>query len=615
MTTYDASSYSGQALKSGDVVNIPYSGSSFQIELPKGEYKLECWGAEGGARTSGNGGKGGYSVGTLTLNARTTVWAYAGGSGDTGGTSGGFNGGGRRESYNGGGGGSDFRVGRSSLYARVIVAGGGGSQGRSESSYFGGAGGGTVGQTYQGGGFGSNVGPGNTTYSGSSTSTTASSQTMSTSGSSDSYGGFGFGGNGITRSSGHGGAGGGGWYGGSGTYPDSSADDDKAGAGGSGYVYTSETASQYPSGCLLNSSHYLADAETIIGTSAFASPSGSSETGHQGDGYCRITVIDAGVTATWIADGQTIRTDTVSPGDRLTPPDVSKTGYTTSWTAGSSAIDFDTYVMPDQDVTFTAVFTPRMSRLILYDNGITTLSTETYGTVVTLPNGSDTKRRFVGWWNGTGTVMSVTMMGEDVTLTARYDESGQKITVDSVALQPNPVEASKTVLLSVSLLATESVVPKWSGMTITTGDGLPMSSPYQIGIWDTSELDPLATFEDAGIKTSGMDVPPIEAQTVPLPRCGVWSSAISGADGSCDVTITGSGSNQYTSSVVLYSDADVYVTKATISYNGGTAIPVTGTGDRLQFPSGTYSSFAIRIMEVSKPFSHVRVRNIAPGGL
>lgn len=615
MTTYDASSYSGQSLKTGDVVNVPYSGASFRIGLKKGVYKLECWGAEGGARTSGCGGNGGYSVGTLTLTSDTTLWAYAGGSGDTGGTSGGFNGGGRKGSYNGGGGGSDFRVGTDSLYARVIVAGGGGGQGRSGSSYIGGAGGGTVGQTYQGGGYGTNNGPGNATYSGSSTSTTASSQSTSTSSSTCIYGGFGFGGNGATSSSGYGGAGGGGWYGGSGTYPDSSSDDDKAGAGGSGYVYTSATASQYPSGCLLSSSYYLSDAQTIIGTSSFASPSGSSETGHTGNGHCRITVIGAGATATWIADGQTVRQDYVSPGDRLTPPDVSKVGHTTTWTVGGVTVDFASYVMPDADTTFTAVFTAQKYALTLYDNGSVSVRQEYYNAFLTLPTGADTLRNFQGWFDGENTVTSITMPASPLTLLARYDESGAKITIDSVSMQPNPAEVSKTVLLSVNVISTESAVPKWSGMTLSFGEGLPMSSPYQAGIWDTSELDLMATFEGSGIKTTGMDVPPIEAQTVPLPRCGVWSSQISGADGSCDLTITGSGSAQYTSSVVLYSDPDVYVTRATISYNGGTATSVTGTGDRLQFPSGTYSRFTIRITGISKSYSHIRIRNLVPGGL
>lgn len=81
----------------------------------------------------------------------------------------------------------------------------------------------------------------------------------------------------------------GGWYGGAGSYPDSSQDDDRGGGGGSGYVYTSSTASNYPSGCLLDSSYYLTEASTIAGNSSIPATAGGNETGHSGDGYARIT--------------------------------------------------------------------------------------------------------------------------------------------------------------------------------------------------------------------------------------------------------------------------------------------------------------------------------------
>ena len=281
-----------------DIINCDYTGSSQSVILPPGEYKLECWGAQGGYRSSATyGGKGGYSVGTLTLTENTTVYLYSGGSGRTGGASGGFNGGGRRYSYYGGGGASDIRLRTDSLYARVIVAGGGGSDGAT--SRGGGAGGGTSGQnttasSYGTGGYGGGASASATsTYGGTSyfagisaTQPTSTSPTTSTS----TYNGFGWGGSGPYYSSGYGGAGGGGWFGGVGTYPDGSGDDDKGGGGGSGYVYTSSTASNYPSGCLLTSADYLIDASTIAGNTSFTDPDGSTVTGHSGDGYIRITV-------------------------------------------------------------------------------------------------------------------------------------------------------------------------------------------------------------------------------------------------------------------------------------------------------------------------------------
>ncbi len=290
LNDYDISNItSSTKLAIGDTINIPYSGAVKSITLPAGKFQLQCWGAQGGYRSSFAYGKGGYAIGTLTLTKPTIMYIYVGGSGQTGKTAGGFNGGGKRGTYNGGGGATDFRIGQDSLYARVIVAGGGASDGAT--SKYGGAGGGTVGQATVASSYGTNNGPGNTTYSGSSANTTAASQSTTTTKSTDIKGGFGFGGNGVVYASGYGGAGGGGWYGGSGTYPDGSGDDDKGGAGGSGYVYTSSTASQYPTGCLLNSEYYLTDASTTIGTSSFAATSGGTETGHAGDGYARIKVL------------------------------------------------------------------------------------------------------------------------------------------------------------------------------------------------------------------------------------------------------------------------------------------------------------------------------------
>lgn len=272
MATYDITSSVPSSIKTGDILNCPYSGSEKTLTLPKGQYKLECWGAQGGYRSSSTyGGKGGYSVGTITLSSSTTVYLYAGGSGNTGGTSGGFNGGGSRVSYNGGGGASDIRIGSDSLYARVIVAGGGGSDGATDKTglYGGGTSGGSASQNFGSGGGGGT-------------------QTAGGTGGNNNSGTFGQGGRGLSHSSGYAGAGGGGWYGGGGSYPDSSGDDDRGGGGGSGFVWTGFNA---PSGYLLGSSYYLTNASTVAGNTSFTGTSGSTETGHTGNGYARITAI------------------------------------------------------------------------------------------------------------------------------------------------------------------------------------------------------------------------------------------------------------------------------------------------------------------------------------
>lgn len=277
-----------KAIKTGTILNYDYTGAAEFVDLPKGKYKLECWGAEGGYRSSSSyAGKGGYSFGKLTLSEKTRIYIRVGGSGNTGGTNGGFNGGGKRNTYNGGGGASDIRINEDSLYARVIVAGGGGSDGATNKKgmYGGGEEGGSTTENFGSGGYGgTRTGVSNTSWQ----TTTQSSNTTSESG---AYAGFGFGGNGIYRSSGYGGAGGGGWYGGSGAYPDGSGDDDRGGGGGGGYIYIEETASDYPTGCLLTEDYYLTDADSLVGAESFKSPTGSTETGHSGNGYVRITAI------------------------------------------------------------------------------------------------------------------------------------------------------------------------------------------------------------------------------------------------------------------------------------------------------------------------------------
>jgi hypothetical protein len=147
-------------LPSGTVFNFEYTGNVQSVELPRGKYKLQCWGAQGGTSSgssSGAGSKGGYSEGVLTLTEKTTLYIFVGGQGSRGSSTslvnGGWNGGGASvgySSYNSGdtngysypacGGGatdistvtssmnySNGRTNRSaaSLLARCIVAGGG----------------------------------------------------------------------------------------------------------------------------------------------------------------------------------------------------------------------------------------------------------------------------------------------------------------------------------------------------------------------------------------------------------------------------------------------------------------------------------------------------------
>lgn len=257
-----------------------YTGDYEKFYVPAtGIYTLETWGAQGGHRGNNNGGKGAYSKADMYLVKGEVLYIYVGGSGSTltkDGLRKGYNGGGHTVGYyttggvwhettnTYGGGATDIRYGGTTLYNRVLVAGGGGSVGAS--SYAGGAGGVSA---------PSGCGSGGTAGS------------INAAGSYRA--GFGYGGDGTFGNSGYAGAGGGGWYGGGGADPDQSKDDDKGGGGGSNFAFTSENSKYVPSGYLVTDKNYLTNATLTNGDVSFLSPSGSKETGHVGNGYVRIS--------------------------------------------------------------------------------------------------------------------------------------------------------------------------------------------------------------------------------------------------------------------------------------------------------------------------------------
>lgn len=285
LATYDLTTTIPSNIKTGDILNCPYSGTYKSITLPKGTYKLECWGAQGGngtASPSSNsqlfGGKGGYSYGVFSPTSDTVLYLYSGGQGSTAtgstlsGPNGGYNGGGAgskngSNNFNtqtsGGGGGATHIATTSGLLntlssstaSILLIAGGGGGAGGwygSFSTYSsdGGYGGGNS------GGFAANGGgysvSGGTQSSGYSFGQGASASTY------------------VDQ-----GGGGGGYYGG---YCSTGTSDGNicGGGGGSGYINTSK----------------LTSASTIAGNSSFTSPTGTTETGHTGNGHIRITVIE-----------------------------------------------------------------------------------------------------------------------------------------------------------------------------------------------------------------------------------------------------------------------------------------------------------------------------------
>jgi hypothetical protein len=256
-TNYYVSASAIQGTQPGSqTFNFTGNSQIFTVPPLVTQVLLETWGAEGGGfplsgnTWSGNGGKGGYSAGFLTVTPGQTLQINVGGSGGsstTGIAPGGWNGGGSgwasgsTEPGNGGGGASDVRSSGISLTDRVIVAGGGGGGGEDAGD-----------QVGQGGGL---TGIGYITYD--------ATQLVAGAG-----GGLGFGG---TTGQGDGGGGGGGLYGG-GTF--SSAvigTDTQGGGGGSGFIggVTSPTI--------------------ISGNLSMPNPAGGTMTGNSGNGLIRIS--------------------------------------------------------------------------------------------------------------------------------------------------------------------------------------------------------------------------------------------------------------------------------------------------------------------------------------
>lgn len=398
----------GKSYAVGTVLNFDYTGSVQQVKLPKGKYKLQCWGAQGGTN-GGTGSKGGYSEGIITLTSTTTLYVFVGGQGGRSGN-GGWNGGGRSTGHSSytsgneygessmasGGGATDIstvtsdmsyssgRTNRSSasLLARCIVAGGGAGgssyyqeitdtysewvsvdSGSADIYWFDGSDR-TVytyycyanieaGKTYRlgcsvSGDFdmsfykngsyvagADNVDSGFTapsvdfdhaecncrlpkgtildsyptfyiekyeTYSTTDSYSDSSSQSQQGGGTSGkgqypgtqtsagSGGGFGYGANQETTNYMYcSGGGGGGWYGGGSGRADGSTGYINYSGGGSGFVNTSANASSRPSGY---TGLQLDSGTTTAGNASHPSTSGVTETGHSGNGYARITILD-----------------------------------------------------------------------------------------------------------------------------------------------------------------------------------------------------------------------------------------------------------------------------------------------------------------------------------
>ncbi|EGT5560771.1 hypothetical protein CSV33_14920 [Clostridioides difficile] len=262
--------------------NFNYANYVQNVSLPPGRYKLECWGACGGAVDTSDWtdcAKGGYSKGEIVFKKRTNLQICVGQSGyekvseGSSLTRSGFNGAGAAGKVTTGsfayskygGGATDIRLyhpsatwgNTESLLSRILVAGGGGGMKNNFASARSiGHGGGYVG--VNGVGRDRNFCGGGSQYQGGTSYDTEEYH--------GSLGKGGYGNIGI--------GGGGGWYGGAGSYSN------ECGGGGSGYALNKD--SYKAPGYIPTPEYYL---ENIVMTT------GGNTT--KADGYAKITLLQA----------------------------------------------------------------------------------------------------------------------------------------------------------------------------------------------------------------------------------------------------------------------------------------------------------------------------------
>lgn len=182
---------------------------------------------------------------------------------------------------------------------------------------------------------------------------------------------------------------GGGWYGGSaaGYTTQKSRAFRASGGGGSGFVWTSGTVANAPSGYNVNAKYYLADAATYGGGTSFTGTDGSSETGHSGDGYARITVVYATkvveeeVTAKrWISveeqkENGTLTGEFYYNGHTITVTDTQKAKQTYPFSNEKPTLEVEVNSVTATKATITAVGTDPDGDNLTYT---LTINNETY---------------------------------------------------------------------------------------------------------------------------------------------------------------------------------------------------------------------------------------------
>ncbi|MBQ2575432.1 MAG: hypothetical protein II575_14570, partial [Bacteroidales bacterium] len=364
----------------GNPYNFGYTGGIQSVVVPAEATvaKLQVWGAQGGRGMANGsldayGGKGGYSYVDVNVSPGQTLYVVVGGKGADGSyqsnSSGGYNGGGSGtwdngddESSGGGGGATHIALSAgllSSLAGNrssvLVVAGGGGGGSYTQN---GGYGGGTSGgQGANSGGAGGTQNP--STY-------------------------FGQGQNGSGKGNSNGVAGGGGGWDGGRTNTDTNADKN-SGGGGSGYITENKI-----------------EGNTQNGGSAFPAPGGSTETGHEGNGYARITfykraagtcpsnVVSVSVNKPSVSITTGLANKTVCEGSSVSfSPTVSGPGLSYQWQHNGSSIGGNSVTYTDASAstsdagTYSVTVTSTVGTCTAKQNTSATLTVNTKPTAPT----------------------------------------------------------------------------------------------------------------------------------------------------------------------------------------------------------------------------------------
>jgi hypothetical protein len=276
-----------------------YEPGSYPLTLYPGRYRFECWGASGGiGRTNGalqyQGGNGAFVSGDILLKAKRTFYLFVGGKGQDGSATtntvaaGGYNGGGNggkdtndNDGTGAGGGASDIRLINgtfndiTSLRSRIIVAAGGSG---SAFNNYGAPGGGINGFNVKE--------SGKPSYS--------ESETNQTNGNA-----LGLGGNGRSSVYVPSSGGGGGYYGGI-AYSGRSDGVHHKCVSSSGNSFISghsdcnavDENGTHTGSSIHYSELYFENTVMVAGNETFESPQYSSEVGHYGNGFIRVTSLD-----------------------------------------------------------------------------------------------------------------------------------------------------------------------------------------------------------------------------------------------------------------------------------------------------------------------------------